>query len=190
VNVARLLLRVTIGGFFVGHGLQKLTGSFGGSGLEGTGQFFESIGLRPGRRHALAAGTAETTGGVLVATGLAMPLAAATITSVMLTAVHRVHAKNGPWSANGGYEYNATIVAALLALTEMGPGDLSLDHVLGIERRGTGWALAALGGGLAGAALAHLAASAAAEPSAEPPADLDEAEAADEPIAREADLPG
>ena len=31
------ILRAVIGGLFVGHGLQKLNGMFGGFGLEGTG---------------------------------------------------------------------------------------------------------------------------------------------------------
>ena len=30
-----LLLRLTVGGLFVGHGLQKLTGAFDGPGLDG-----------------------------------------------------------------------------------------------------------------------------------------------------------
>lgn len=49
------LLRVILGGLFVGHGMQKLTGAFGGHGPDGTGQFFESLGLRPGKPMAQAA---------------------------------------------------------------------------------------------------------------------------------------
>ena len=60
MGAGRLLLRATIGGFFVGHGLQKLAGWFGGQGPEGTGRFFEQVGLRPGREQALAAGAAES----------------------------------------------------------------------------------------------------------------------------------
>ena len=43
------VLRVVVGGLFMGHGLQKLIGAFGGHGLEGTAKGFESLGLRPGR---------------------------------------------------------------------------------------------------------------------------------------------
>ena len=74
------LLRSIIGVLFMGHGLQKLAGWFGGHGLDGTGQFFESLGLRPGRRHATAAGAAETAGGALLAAGLLTPLGATLIT--------------------------------------------------------------------------------------------------------------
>ena len=70
-DLGRLLLRVTVGSIFVEHGTQKLFGWFGGHGLDGSGQFFESIGLRPGRRNAMAAGVAEAGGGTLLALGLA-----------------------------------------------------------------------------------------------------------------------
>ncbi len=52
--------------------------------------------------------------------------------------------KNGPWAANGGWEYNAVLIGAVTALAETGPGDLSLDHALGTERSGPEWALASL----------------------------------------------
>ena len=64
MGLGRLLVRGAIGSLMVGHGTQKLFGWFGGGGPEGTGQFFEQVGLRPGRRNALAAGAAEA-GGVL-----------------------------------------------------------------------------------------------------------------------------
>ena len=60
--MARTLLRLVVGLLFVGHGTQKLFGWFGGHGPEGTGQFFESGGLRPGQEHAQLAGASETAG--------------------------------------------------------------------------------------------------------------------------------
>ena len=66
MDVGRLLLRLTIGGTFFVHGTQKLFGWFGGPGPDGTGQFFESVGLRPGRRNAIAAGATEVGSGILV----------------------------------------------------------------------------------------------------------------------------
>lgn len=153
-DIGRLLLRGSIGGFFIGHGTQKLFGWFGGHGAARTGQFFESLGLRPGKPQALGAGIAETAGGALLAAGLATPLAASSLTAVMLTAIRKVHAKNGPWASNGGYEYNAVLVAAVLALAELGSGKWSADAALGIEKKGTKWALAALGAGAVGSMLA------------------------------------
>src|SRR5215207_3645645 len=72
-----LVLRAVIATIFMGHGAQKVLGKFGGYGPDGTGQFFESIGLRPGKPMALAAGGNEMTSGALIGLGLATPAAAA-----------------------------------------------------------------------------------------------------------------
>jgi len=120
MKIGRLLLRLMVGGFFFGHGTQKLFGWFGGNGLDATAQGFEHIGLRPGRPNAIAAGAAEAGGGALLATGIATPLAASVLTATMLTAIKTVHAKNGPWATNGGYEYNVVLIAAVLTLAEVG----------------------------------------------------------------------
>ncbi len=45
--LGRLVLRLTVGGLITGHGLQKLRGSFGGPGLEGTTEMMRSIDLHP-----------------------------------------------------------------------------------------------------------------------------------------------
>ena len=150
MHLMRTLLRVLIGGLFVGHGTQKLFGWFGGYGPEGTGQFFESIGLRPGKRNAMIAGASEAGGGTLLALGLFTPLAGALLTGVMVQAVRSVKADKGPWSTDGGWELEALFAGGALVFAEIGPGPLSLDHALGIEHSGTGWALLALAAGVAG----------------------------------------
>jgi putative oxidoreductase len=155
MKIGRLLLRTVVGGLFVGHGTQKLFGWFGGAGLDTTAQGFEHLGLRPGKPNAIAAGAAEAGGGALLALGLETPFAASVLTATMLTAIHRVHAKNGPWVTNGGYEYNLVLIAAALALAEVGPGPLSLDAARGRERSGSHWALAALAAGAVGALGSH-----------------------------------
>ena len=158
MKIGRLLLRLTVGSLFFGHGTQKLFGWFGGYGLDATANMFDSIGMRPGNRNAIAAGLAEAGGGAGIALGLATPLSASVLTSTMLTAINRVHLKNGPWATNGGYEYNIVLIAAVLALVEVGPGELSFDHLLGNERSGPAWTLAAAALGAAGALGAHFAA--------------------------------
>jgi putative oxidoreductase len=152
MNIGRLLVRLAIGGTFFVHGTQKLFGWFGGYGPDGTGEFFESLGLRPGRRNALVAGSTEAGSGVLVALGLATPLAAAGLSSVMITALRTAVWKDGIKPATG--EHEVLLAAAALALTETGPGAPSLDVALGLERRGSAWAAAALGAGAIGSAIA------------------------------------
>jgi putative oxidoreductase len=146
-----LVVRAVLGALFIGHGTQKLFGWFGGHGPEGTGQFFENVGVRPGRRNAIAAGAAEAGGGALLAAGLFTPLAGAALTSVMITAIRHVHGDKGPWVSEGGYEYNLVMLATIFAITEAGPGPISLDNAIGKERCGTGWALAQLAAGAASA---------------------------------------
>ncbi len=176
MKIGRLLLRLTVGSLFFGHGTQKLFGWFGGHGLDATANMFDSIGMRPGNRNAIAAGLAEAGGGAGIALGLATPLSASVLTATMLTAVNRVHLKNGPWATNGGYEYNIVLIAAVLALVEVGPGELSFDHLLGNERSGPAWTLAAAALGAAGALGAHFAAeSHPAPPEAPTPAPADTA---------------
>jgi putative oxidoreductase len=152
MGLFRFLARVTVGLLFVGHGTQKLFGWFGGGGPEGTGAFFEQVGLRPGKQHALSAGAAEAGGGLLFALGAATPLAAAAISGSMITAIKTVHWEKGIWTSAGGYEYNLVLLATVFGLTENGPGDWSVDAALGKSRWGTAWAFAALVAGAAGSA--------------------------------------
>jgi putative oxidoreductase len=152
MNLGRLLLRITVGSIFVEHGTQKLFGWFGGHGPGGTGQFFASLGLRPGRRNAIAAGVAETGGGALLALGLATPAAAAAVGSVMVTALRTAIWPDGVKVGTGGYE--VLLLVSAVAIADSGPGSWSLDALLGSERRGGRWAAAAVGGALASSTVA------------------------------------
>ena len=147
--IARTAARFTIGALFAGHGAQKLFGWFGGPGLEGTKQMTQSLGLAPVTPNAYAAGLSEGLGGAMFAAGLATPLAASSLIGTMITAIRKVHFPNGVWVTQGGYEYNLVLIAAVTALTEIGPGTVSLDRILGTERSGPKWALAALALGAA-----------------------------------------
>jgi len=154
MRLARFMTRVVVGGLFVGHGTQKLFGWFDGPGIDETAASFDGMGLAPGRRHALAAGVAETAGGGLLALGLFTPIAAAVLSGVMVTAIRKVHGDKGPWITRGGYEYNLVLLAILAVLAEDGPGGGSLDAALGLDMRGARWLAAELAAGAAGSALA------------------------------------
>ena len=153
MDLGRTALRLVVGPLFVGHGTQKLFGWFGGHGLEGTGAFFEKLGLKPGKRQAAAAGASETIAGVLLTLGALTPVAAGLVTGTMITAIRKVHLQKGPWAPDGGYEYNLTVIAAMLALTEVGPGRPSVDDAAFPNMKGNGLALAQFAAAAAGAAL-------------------------------------
>ena len=148
-----LVLRLVVGLTMAAHGAQKLFGWFGGYGLAGTGGFLEQLGFVPGRRHALFAGLAELSGGLLLALGLATPLAATLIISVMFVAVATVHFKHGFFNHNQGFEYNLTIAAAVLSIAIMGAGPVSLDAALHLADSGPVWGFGALLAGVIGGAV-------------------------------------
>ncbi len=150
MDLALLVLRLVVGLLFAAHGAQKLFGVLGGGGLEGTAGMFDNIGLRPGWLQARAAGTAELVGGLLIALGLFTPFAAAALIAVMVAAIVTVHAPNGIWNTNQGYEFNLVLIAAVFALAGIGAGAWSLDNALGFDLHGTIWAIAALAAGIIG----------------------------------------
>lgn len=152
MSVGKLAARVLIGGLMYGHGVQKLTGAYGGPGLEGADGMMAALNMHPPRRNALAAGLVEAVGGPMLALGLGTQMASAAIIGNMVVAIRKVHGANGPWAANGGWEYNAVLIAALTVLAEQGPGAASLDRAFGIERSGVVWGLGALALGAAAAA--------------------------------------
>ncbi|WP_124727664.1 DoxX family protein [Staphylospora marina] len=125
-SLGLLLIRLVIGLTFVGHGLQKLFGWFGGGGLKGTGAWLESLGIRPGTGMALLAGLAETVGGLLFAAGSFLWVSAVLLSAVMLVAIKTVHAKNGYWITSGGMEYNVVLIAAVAGIAMVGPGQYVL----------------------------------------------------------------
>jgi putative oxidoreductase len=150
MDVSLLLLHVIVGLLFVGHGAQKLFGAFGGYGLEGTGGYFESIGLRPGKLHAFAAGTAEFAGGILLTLGLLLPLAAALIAATMTAAILTVHLPKGIWNHEGGLEYNLVLILLVLTLVAVGGGEYALDEALNLDLTSAAWAFGSVGAGVLG----------------------------------------
>jgi putative oxidoreductase len=125
-----LALRIPIGLILSAHGSQKLFGWFGGYGLEGTGQFMDSLGLHPGFLMAILAGSAEFFGGIFLILGLLTRLAAAVSSITLLVALFTAHWGNGFFLATHGIEYALALASATLALFVMGGGSYSIDSLL------------------------------------------------------------
>ena len=177
VNIAALVLRLAVGGTVIAHGWNH---AFGGGKLPGTARWFESIGIRPGRVHALFATVTELGAGLLLVLGLLTPLAAAGVVGTMVVALVANHAKNGffIFRPGEGYEYVLMIALVSCAIGALGGGGWSLDRAAGFSVDGwAGLAIAALAGGGGGALLlatcwrpGAVAAQAAAQDTASPPA--------------------
>lgn len=130
LDLASAVLRVVLGLTFVLHGWNH---GFGAGGLDGTTGWFESIGLRPARLHAMVSTYLELAAGIALVVGLFTPVAAAAAIGIMLTAGVTVHRANGFFIFKEGYEYVLVLAASLVALAIIGPGRWSLDHVLGAD---------------------------------------------------------
>src|SRR5215510_5413453 len=107
-------LRLAVGAVFIGHGAQKVLGSFGGPGFKAFTSFPTPFSfMRPAWVWMGAAALAELIGGALVLLGFLTRVGALLILCVMLTAIIGVHWPN--FFAPKGYEYPMTLLAAALA---------------------------------------------------------------------------
>jgi len=129
-SISPLVLRLSAGIIFAAYGAQKLFGMFGGYGLEGTGQWMESIGLAPGYFMALMAGSAEFFGGLLLILGLATRPAALALAGTMLVAIVTVHLPNGLFMSNNGYAFGLALLAISLSIVFSGAGRFAVDNLI------------------------------------------------------------
>ncbi len=148
-DVASLLLRLSIGPMLVAHGTNKLAGA---GGLAGTTRWFDALGFKPAWLHArLAAGT-EIGSGALLTLGALTPLPSAAAIGLMTSAAATDHKGKGFFVFKGGWEYTAVIASVAAAIATLGPGRFSVDRLLGQQRRGARWGVAAAVFGVANAA--------------------------------------
>lgn len=136
------LLRVSLGGVILAHGLQKVFGWFNGYGIHGTMQFFASVGI-PAPLGALVI-VSDFLGSLALVLGLATRLSAFGAFAVMLGAILLVHVPNGFFMNWGGaphgegYEFHLLALAMAASLMLSGGGRASLDGWLSrrLARRG------------------------------------------------------
>jgi putative oxidoreductase len=118
-------MRLSLALTFIAHGAQKLFGSFGGKGLEGTAVGFANMGLNPGTFWAILVGCGEFFGGLLVLLGIGTRLGALSISVVMIVAIVKV--QWGFFFSPKGMEYSFALLCGAFALFVTGGGPLSVD---------------------------------------------------------------
>jgi len=147
-DIAPLILRLALGTTMLAHGWNH---AFAGGRLPGTARWFESIGIRPGKLHALVATVVELGTGAFLILGLLTPLASAGVVGTMLVALIANHLKNGYFifRAGEGYEYVLMIILVACGLAALGGGGWSVDHGIGFHLSARAGLLMAviLGGG-------------------------------------------
>jgi putative oxidoreductase len=146
VDLGLLILRVAVGLTLAAHGYAKF---FSGGRIPGTAGWFDSMGMRPGRFHAVLAASTEVGAGLLFALGLLTPFAALAFVALMCVAGWTVHRPNGFFIVRDGWEYNFVLAVIAIAVATTGPGEYSIDWQLEIadELDGvTGLLIAAVGG--------------------------------------------
>ncbi len=130
-SLVLLLFRVVIGLTLAAHGYNKF---FGGGKIEGTARWFDSMGMKPnGKVHAYLAACTEVGAGLLLAIGFLTPLAGAGFVGLMVVAAWTVNRSGGFFTMNSGWEFNLVLAASAVTVATLGPGEQSLDWVLGFD---------------------------------------------------------
>jgi putative oxidoreductase len=116
LDVALLVLRLTLAAVLLYHGLPKLM-NFGT-----TVSAFQSMNIPAPTFTAGYAMLSEVLGGILILLGIAVDVAGILVIIDMLGAIILVHWANGFDFTKGGWEHPFTVLAIALALALAGPG--------------------------------------------------------------------
>ncbi len=111
-----LLLRLTVGGIFLYHGITKF------QNLEGTIGFFGKLGLAPFWAYLVA--TVETVGGALMVLGLWTTIVGLLFAVILIVAL--VKTKIGTVTSFSGAELDVVLLLASLSVAFAGAGSCSL----------------------------------------------------------------
>ncbi|WP_067854413.1 DoxX family protein [Nocardia shimofusensis] len=156
LDLGLLVLRLVVGAIFLYHGLQKLTGWFHGSGLDGTRDMMAEGGWDHPTLSTILLVVGEVGGGALLILGLATPLAAGAVLAVILNAWAWKQGMLPGFQFNSsvptGVEIDTILAGTAVAIILTGPGKLSLD-------RSRGWATRPFIGSLTALLLAVVAAA-------------------------------
>lgn len=150
-DLVLLAFRLWVGAVMVAHGVNHARS------LDGTTKWFAAKGFRPPRPVAIASALGELAAGAGLIVGLLTPAAAAGVVIVAANAFWAIHRFAGFFvfrRPDEGWEYVATLAVLATGIAVLGPGEYSLDHMLGWADSLDGWTgLAVVGGGLVVAAV-------------------------------------
>ena len=137
-HLGLLVLRVGLGVVLGAHGMQKLFGWWGGSGVTGFKNSLSDVGYQHADVLAYVSAGGETVAAVLLVLGLFTPVAAAgalafLINGLLATVSARPHSHTFSYFLPDGHEYQISLIVMAVAVILCGPGRYGLDA-------GRGWA--------------------------------------------------
>ena len=136
-RLAVLILRLFLGFAFMMHGSQKLLGAFGGGGVSGVAGMMGKLGIEPSLLWAWVVSITEFVGGVCLFFGFLTRFWAAGLVIDMAVAIVKVNLVNGFFAGKNGVELPLTFGVIALVILLTGPGSMSMDRAIGIEKRAT-----------------------------------------------------
>ena len=145
-DIARLVVRVGVGGVLVYDGAQKVMTWYRGRQAAATGMGPKPTGAPTHSAAGLAAGLSEAVGGTMLVLGIATPATGAAAASTMALTATAAAADdtNGSRLFTDGYEIPAVLGVCAAALALAGPGRISVDQLLGNRLSNRPAALASL----------------------------------------------
>ena len=155
-DIGLLLLRFAVGGTFFAHGMQIVSGLWGGQGIDAFARSLEGFGYQQAAILAWVAGITAVAGGALVVLGFLTPLAATGLLALMINSV-ALKFGNGffvasPAGANA-VELDVVLGMAAAALVLTGAGRIALDRGRTWNLRPAPWGVLALIVGVAAGVL-------------------------------------
>jgi putative oxidoreductase len=130
-DLSWLVIRLTVGGVLLVHGIVKVTGP----GIDGFAAGLAKRGLEPALPFAYVIFFNETIGAVCLMLGLLTRIVGAMIAIEFLVITFVAHFHNGFGFTNpgGGWEYPLLWGLVIFAISLRGGGPYSLDRVIGRE---------------------------------------------------------
>ena len=123
-DIAMLIARIVLAAVFLTHGWSKARD------LRANAVMFREMGFRPGGLWGTIAGFVEFGGGLLLAAGLlTQPIALLLAVQMSVAALWRIVKHH---SFVGGWEFDVSLIALLLAAATIGGGAFSIDAWYGI----------------------------------------------------------
>ena len=130
-DITLLIGRVALGVVLIAHGWQK----FFTYGISGATASFEQMGIPLAGAAAVFAALVELVGGILLIIGFAVPLVGLLVAVDMIGALLFVHAPNGVFVGEGGYELVLVIAALGVVFAGVGAGGYAVDRLLAGKQR-------------------------------------------------------